>query len=358
MSQFGSRARSLFDRMFPERQIYHRSGGTVRYVSLSPGKQALLALSAVGLAGCCVYATTNTLLEGPQLRPRTPKFDRERASRSLAERPRAQAAASQALLEGGPAVSIGPPLISRSLHEVLRSLIEYAGGASLQLAANRPIERDGARIIMAASSMKPSRAVARHRVRALPVHDGRIPRPRRGARGRSRTNPRRTRRHRGRTQRAVRGVLRITGVSMASLTDRTPRPPPAVRSCRRIRRLPSRQRAEPGLRRSRRSIRRARVTNRGDLNDIVGLDAARRTGRRRLPRNLRIRPRASIHSPAAPLLTLRPRHGCFDAPLSCHLPHCGFAGTRSVWLQPSKSTTVTASRTLTLTCATSRYNAW
>ena len=47
MSQFGHRARSLFDRMFPERQIYHRSGGTVRYVSLSPGKQALLALSGI-----------------------------------------------------------------------------------------------------------------------------------------------------------------------------------------------------------------------------------------------------------------------------------------------------------------------
>ena len=44
MSQFGSRARAFFDRVFPERQIYHRSGGTVRYVSLSPGKQALLAL--------------------------------------------------------------------------------------------------------------------------------------------------------------------------------------------------------------------------------------------------------------------------------------------------------------------------
>ena len=67
MSQFGSRARAFFDRAFPERQIYHRSGGTVRYVSLSPGKQALLALSAVGLAGWCVYATTNTVLQGSQV---------------------------------------------------------------------------------------------------------------------------------------------------------------------------------------------------------------------------------------------------------------------------------------------------
>ena len=65
MSQFGSRARQFFDRAFPERQFYHRSGGSVRYVSLSPGKQAMLALGAVSLAGWCVYATANTVLQAP-----------------------------------------------------------------------------------------------------------------------------------------------------------------------------------------------------------------------------------------------------------------------------------------------------
>ncbi|MCC6789689.1 MAG: M23 family metallopeptidase [Hyphomonadaceae bacterium] len=152
MSQFGHRARSLFDRLFPERQIYHRSGGTVRYVSLSPGKQALLAMTAVGLAGWCVYATTNTLLEGPQATASNAEVERERAKydRWLNES-RAQAAASQALLEERTRQFDRTTADLEGRHEVLRSLLEYAGGSTLQLAANRPIERDGARIIMAAS---------------------------------------------------------------------------------------------------------------------------------------------------------------------------------------------------------------
>src|SRR5262244_3220096 len=99
MSQFGSRARAFFDRVFPERQIYHRSGGSVRYVSLSPHKQALLALGAVGVAGWCVYATANTVLEGPRATASNAEIERQQQKyeRWLAEA-RAQAAASQAQL--------------------------------------------------------------------------------------------------------------------------------------------------------------------------------------------------------------------------------------------------------------------
>lgn len=152
MSQVGSRARAFFDRIFPERQIYHRSGGTVRYVSLSPGKQALLALSAVGLTGWCVYATANTLLEGPQASASNAEVERERAKydRWLNES-RAQAAASQALLEERTRQFDRATQDFETRHEVLRSLLEYAGGNGMQLAATRVIERDGARMIMAAS---------------------------------------------------------------------------------------------------------------------------------------------------------------------------------------------------------------
>jgi murein DD-endopeptidase MepM/ murein hydrolase activator NlpD len=166
MSQFGSRARAFFDRMFPERQIYHRSGGTVRYVSLSPGKQALLALGAVGLAGWCVYATASTVLQGSQTSASNAEITRERAKweRWLNES-RAQAAASQALLQERTRQFDRATADFESRHEVLRSLLEYAGGSSnLQLAATHPIERDGARIIMAASideaEPRQSRAVA------------------------------------------------------------------------------------------------------------------------------------------------------------------------------------------------------
>lgn len=151
MSQFGSRARAFFDRVFPERQIYHRSGGSVRYVSLSPSKQALLALGAVGIAGWCVYATANTLLEGPQATASNAEVERERAKydRWLNES-RAQAAAAQAQLEERTRQFDQATRDFETRHEVLRSLLEYASGSTLTASA-RPIERDGARIIMAAT---------------------------------------------------------------------------------------------------------------------------------------------------------------------------------------------------------------
>ncbi|MBP6690131.1 MAG: M23 family metallopeptidase [Hyphomonadaceae bacterium] len=221
MSQFGSRARSLFDRMFPERQIYHRSGGTVRYVSLSPGKQALLAMTAVGLAGWCVYATTNTLLEGPQATASNAEVERERAKydRWLNES-RAQAAASQALLEERTRQFDRTTQDLEGRHEVLRSLLEYAGGSTLQLAANRPIERDGARIIMAASideaEPRQSRALVSEPYQVTTVGF------------RARPDHLETEQEEFLSEiedrvvessEQTRGVLRLTGVSTASLTD-------------------------------------------------------------------------------------------------------------------------------------------
>ncbi len=220
MSQFGSRARAFFDRMFPERQIYHRSGGTVRYVSLSPGKQALLALGAVGLAGWCVYATTNTLMEGPQATASNAEVERERAKydRWLNES-RAQASAAQALLEERTRQFDRATQDFETRHEVLRSLLEYAGGNGVQLAATRPIERDGARIIMAASideaEPRQSRAVTSEPYQVQTV----------GFRARAE----RLESDQEQTlseledevveqSETVRGVLRLTGVSMASLT--------------------------------------------------------------------------------------------------------------------------------------------
>lgn len=220
MSQFGSRARSLFDRMFPERQIYHRSGGTVRYVSLSPGKQALLAMTAVGLAGWCVYATANTLLEGPQATASNAEIERERAKydRWLNES-RAQAAASQALLEERTRQFDRATADFESRHEVLRSLLEYAGGASLQVAANRPIERDGARIIMAASideaEPRQSRAIASEPYQVTTV--GFRARPDALEAEQEQTLSELEDSVVERSEQ-VRGVLRLTGVSMATLT--------------------------------------------------------------------------------------------------------------------------------------------
>ena len=220
MSQFGSRARAFFDRVFPERQIYHRSGGTVRYVSLSPGKQALLALGAVGLAGWCVYATANTLLEGPQATASNAEIERERAKydRWLNES-RAQAAAAQAQLEERTRQFDQATAEFESRHEVLRSLLEYAGGTTMQLAAARPIERDGARIIMAASideaEPRQSRAITSEPYQVTTV--GFRARGERLEADQERTLAELEDTVAERSEQ-VRGVLRLTGVAMTNLT--------------------------------------------------------------------------------------------------------------------------------------------
>ncbi len=207
--------------MFPERQIYHRSGGTVRYVSLSPGKQALLALSAVSLAGWCVYATANTVLEGPQATASNAEIERERAKydRWLNEL-RAQAAASQAQLAERTRQFDDATADFESRHEVLRSLLEYAGGSSLQLAAARPIERDGARIIMAASideaEPRQSRAIAAEPYQVTTV--GFRARTDRLASDQEQTLSELEDQVVERGEQ-MRGVLRLTGVSMASLAS-------------------------------------------------------------------------------------------------------------------------------------------
>jgi murein DD-endopeptidase MepM/ murein hydrolase activator NlpD len=221
MSKFGSRARQFFDRAFPERQIYHRSGGSVRYVSLSPGKQALLALGAVSLAGWCVYATANTVLAGAQATSSNAEVERERAKydRWLNES-RAQAAAAQAQLEERTRQFDRATADFESRHEVLRSLLEYAGGASgLTIASTRPIERDGARIIMAATideaEPRTSRAVSSEPYQVQTV--GFRARTERLAADQQETLSELEDQVVERSEQ-VRGVLRLTGVSMSALT--------------------------------------------------------------------------------------------------------------------------------------------
>lgn len=64
MLKLSSKARSLFNRMFPERQIYHRSGGTVQYISVSPWQQAILAAGLAAVAGWTAFATVDYIVSG------------------------------------------------------------------------------------------------------------------------------------------------------------------------------------------------------------------------------------------------------------------------------------------------------
>ena len=49
----------LFSRLFPERQIYHRSGGTVRYFTVSPLQQSVLSIAIAAVVGWTLYATAS-----------------------------------------------------------------------------------------------------------------------------------------------------------------------------------------------------------------------------------------------------------------------------------------------------------
>jgi murein DD-endopeptidase MepM/ murein hydrolase activator NlpD len=151
MSQFGTRARAFFDRVFPERQIYHRSGGTVRYVALSPPKQALMALAGVGIAGWCVYASANVVMQGQLAVGATDENTRTVATykRWLAEA-RARESAAQSQLEERTKAFTNATAEFERRHETLKLLLDFAGGSSV--AANaRPVERDGAKLLMQAS---------------------------------------------------------------------------------------------------------------------------------------------------------------------------------------------------------------
>lgn len=64
MAKWSSNLKATFDRAFPERQIYHRSGGTVRYISVSPWQQAMMAAGATAIAGWTIFATASFVFGG------------------------------------------------------------------------------------------------------------------------------------------------------------------------------------------------------------------------------------------------------------------------------------------------------
>jgi len=74
-----SRTKAFFEKAFPERQIYHRSGGSVRYVSISPWRQAMMAGGATLVVGWCLFATIAVLLRGPTVEFQSSGSDRRTA---------------------------------------------------------------------------------------------------------------------------------------------------------------------------------------------------------------------------------------------------------------------------------------
>ncbi len=64
MRKWSASVRSAFNRAFPERQIYHRSGGTVRYISVSPWQQVIMASGALAVLVWTIFATGSYIISG------------------------------------------------------------------------------------------------------------------------------------------------------------------------------------------------------------------------------------------------------------------------------------------------------
>lgn len=64
MAQWRTQFRSVFERVFPERQIYHRSSGTVNYISVSPLQQSVIAAGSIAITGWFLFATAAYMLGG------------------------------------------------------------------------------------------------------------------------------------------------------------------------------------------------------------------------------------------------------------------------------------------------------
>lgn len=79
VKQLKAKTKAFFEKAFPERQIYHRSGGSVRYVSISPWRQAMIAGAATLVVGWCLFATVAVLLRGPGMDSSGGSLDRQSA---------------------------------------------------------------------------------------------------------------------------------------------------------------------------------------------------------------------------------------------------------------------------------------
>lgn len=124
-----AQARTLFEKLFPERQIYHRSGGSVRYVSVSPMQQALFAGGATLLVGWGLFASASVILRGPTMNFQTDAAERKvaRLERWL-QMSRAKEAAALSLLEEKTNAFTEATRDFESRHATLKSLLSALKG--------------------------------------------------------------------------------------------------------------------------------------------------------------------------------------------------------------------------------------
>ncbi|MEM6627530.1 MAG: peptidoglycan DD-metalloendopeptidase family protein [Pseudomonadota bacterium] len=143
-------AKALFEKAFPERQIYHRSGGSVRYVSVSPTRQAMFASGATLLAAWVLFSSAVVLLRGPSLDAQSSAADRKIAKyERWLQQAQAKDAAALSLLEERTVAFTRATDDFERRHSTLKSLLSALKGEDVNDSV--ALKGDGGGVLVNAS---------------------------------------------------------------------------------------------------------------------------------------------------------------------------------------------------------------
>ena len=148
-------------RWFPDRQIYHRSDGQVRYFAISTGLQISALLGAAILACWLCFTTASVAFHGRALAAKDREIFSTRASadRMIAEA-RANEATALSFMESRMEEFDRTAYEFQMRHETLRQLVAFAEQLSGQQMEPSPALDDG-RVLMAATPADPTPREAR-----------------------------------------------------------------------------------------------------------------------------------------------------------------------------------------------------
>lgn len=124
-------------RAFPERQIYHRSGGTVRYFTISPLQQIVLTCAAAALVGWSLFASATVVFGQKTVAVGSSASEVNRLERWVQDL-RAKDALSTSQLEQRTEAFQDATLEFQRRHETLSTMLEaLQSGGELEVSALR-----------------------------------------------------------------------------------------------------------------------------------------------------------------------------------------------------------------------------
>ncbi len=157
ITRMASQASSFVERVFPERQIYHRAEGQVRYFTLSTRAQFLAATVSALAIGWTSYATASVFLRGHLLSAQSAEAVRikMRYERWLAEA-RAREASALALLQTRTTDFEEAAREFDRRHETLKGLLDHAIGSDMTGRSVAARETGGDSLVMTAAVEDPT----------------------------------------------------------------------------------------------------------------------------------------------------------------------------------------------------------